>query len=64
MSGMMCQISDELDEFTSALRYDRPSKILDLCMAPGGFTASTCEKKIEMLGCVKSVFPFLVAAIR
>ncbi|KAH7349226.1 hypothetical protein BKA66DRAFT_431577 [Pyrenochaeta sp. MPI-SDFR-AT-0127] len=42
--NMMFQIGDELHNTTSALRpasaLDRHLSVLDLCMAPGGFTAS------------------------
>jgi 23S rRNA U2552 (ribose-2'-O)-methylase RlmE/FtsJ len=52
---MMCQIGDELDEVTSALQLtstlDRFPKILDLCMAPGGFTASVLKKNCDARVC-------------
>lgn len=42
--NMMSQIADELDEETSALpaasALDKSPAVLDLCMAPGGFTAA------------------------
>lgn len=45
---MMCQIGDELHEVTSALSLTSPfttnPAILDLCMAPGGFTASVFKR--------------------
>ncbi|RMZ67736.1 methyltransferase family [Pyrenophora seminiperda CCB06] len=45
---MMCQISDELHEVTSALPSTSPftmdPAILDLCMAPGGFTTSVFKR--------------------
>jgi 23S rRNA U2552 (ribose-2'-O)-methylase RlmE/FtsJ len=44
---MMCQIGEELHAVTSALQsasaFDRRPNVLDLCMAPGGFTASVLK---------------------
>jgi hypothetical protein len=44
---MMQQIGDELQETTNALNQladcDEDVKILDLCMAPGGYTASALK---------------------
>jgi hypothetical protein len=46
--GMTCQIGDELDQVTSVLRsastLDNFPKVLDLCMAPGSFTAPVLGK--------------------
>ena len=45
---MMCQIGDELHEMTSALSstssFTINPAILDLCIAPGGFTASVFKR--------------------
>jgi 23S rRNA U2552 (ribose-2'-O)-methylase RlmE/FtsJ len=53
--SMMCQIGDELDQVTSVLRsvstLDSFPKILDLCMAPGGFTASVLAKDRDVRVC-------------
>jgi len=45
---MMCEIGDELNNATSALSLlappDRAPAVLDLCMAPGGFTTSVLKR--------------------
>ncbi|KAB2100000.1 hypothetical protein AG0111_0g11785 [Alternaria gaisen] len=52
---MMCQIGDELDEMTSVLpstsSLSRNPAILDLCMAPGGFTASVLKRNRDARVC-------------
>ncbi|MCJ1262402.1 hypothetical protein MMC22_002272 [Lobaria immixta] len=48
MYEMMQQIGEEMDLVTNALslpdRSDNEAQILDLCMAPGGFSAAALEK--------------------
>ncbi len=44
MFNMMRQIGDEIQEATGALDIPGESpQVLDLCMAPGGYTASTLK---------------------
>ena len=57
----MCQIGDELHNSTKALslpsaRSRRPS-VLDLCMAPGGFTASMLKRNPNAKACGISLPP-------
>jgi 23S rRNA U2552 (ribose-2'-O)-methylase RlmE/FtsJ len=52
---MMCQIGDELHTNTSTLSFastfsQQPS-VLDLCMAPGGFTASVLKRNHNVKVC-------------
>ncbi|CAG5137587.1 uncharacterized protein ALTATR162_LOCUS160 [Alternaria atra] len=53
--NMMCQIGDELHEMTSALlstsSLTRNPANLDLCMAPGGFTASVLKRNCDARVC-------------
>ena len=58
---MMCQIGDELHNNTSALSpssaLGMPPNVLDLCMAPGGFTASVLKRNHKVKVCGVSLPP-------
>jgi 23S rRNA U2552 (ribose-2'-O)-methylase RlmE/FtsJ len=43
---MMRKIATEMDKKTGALRFqsDEPIRVLDLCMAPGGYTAAMLDR--------------------